>query len=63
LFRREKAMGIISNDNKRILKNKLETAKEWLEGAIDEVDAIEKWDSSRKNKGAQYVVMEDWEQC
>ena len=55
-------MGIISNDNKRILKNKLETAKEWLEGAIDEVDAIEKWDSSRKNKGAQYVVMEDWEQ-
>ena len=26
-------------------------------------EAIEKWDSSRKNKGAQYVVMEDWEQC
>jgi hypothetical protein len=41
LFRREKVMGTISNDNKRILKNKLETAKEWLEGAIDEVDAIE----------------------
>ena len=26
-------------------------------------EAIEKWDSSRKNKGAQYLVMEDWEQC
>jgi len=25
-------------------------------------EAIEKWNSSRKNKGAQYVVMEDWEQ-
>lgn len=26
-------------------------------------EAIEKWDSGRPNKGAQYVVMEDWEQC
>ena len=26
-------------------------------------EAIEKWDNSRGNKGAQYVVMEDWEQC
>lgn len=25
-------------------------------------DAIDKWDSSRKNKGAQYVVMEEAEQ-
>lgn len=25
-------------------------------------DAIEKWNNSRKNKGAQYLVMEDWEQ-
>ena len=25
-------------------------------------DAVEKWDNSRKNKGAQYLVMEDWEQ-
>ena len=24
-------------------------------------EAIEKWDNSRGNKGAQYVVMEDWE--
>ena len=24
-------------------------------------DAVEKWDGSRKNKGAQYVVMEEWE--
>ena len=23
--------------------------------------AVENWDNSRKNKGAQYVVMEDWE--
>ena len=26
-------------------------------------EALEKWDNSRENKGAQYVVMEDWEQC
>ena len=26
-------------------------------------EAVEKWDNSRKNKGAQYVVKEDWEQC
>ena len=25
-------------------------------------DAVEKWDNSRKNKGAQYLVMEDWEE-
>ena len=24
--------------------------------------AVGNWDNSRKNKGAQYVVMEDWEQ-
>ena len=24
-------------------------------------EAIEKWDNNRGNKGAQYVVMEDWE--
>ena len=26
-------------------------------------DAVKKWDNSRPNKGAQYVVTEDWEQC
>lgn len=26
-------------------------------------DAVKKWDSGRPNKGAQYVVTEDWEQC
>ena len=26
-------------------------------------DAVKKWDNSRPNKGAQYVVMDDWEQC
>ena len=25
-------------------------------------NAVEKWDNGRPNKGAQYVVMEDWEQ-
>ena len=24
--------------------------------------AVKKWDNGRPNKGAQYVVMEDWEQ-
>ena len=26
-------------------------------------DAVKKWDDDRPNKGAQYVVSEDWEQC
>ena len=26
-------------------------------------DAVKKWDNGRPNKGTQYVVMEDWEQC
>lgn len=26
-------------------------------------DAVKKWDSGRPNKDAQYVVLEDWEQC
>lgn len=26
-------------------------------------DAVKKWDNGRPNKGAQYVVTEDWEQC
>ena len=26
-------------------------------------DAVKKWDNGRPNKGAQYVVEEDWEQC
>ena len=25
--------------------------------------SVKKWDNGRPNKGAQYVVMEDWEQC
>ena len=25
--------------------------------------AVKKWDNGRPNKGAQYVVVEDWEQC
>lgn len=26
-------------------------------------DAVKKWDNGRPYKGAQYVVLEDWEQC